>query len=656
MSRLLGLGGLLAISAILVTVLSFHACTRASGDGSGKRVLILGMDGLDPQLLTSLMERGKLPNFLRLKERGDFRVLGTSVPPLSPVAWSNFITGMDPGGHGIFDFIHRDPKTLTPYLSTSRAEGSGKTIRLGEWVFPLSGGQVNLLRKGRAFWEVLEEKGIPTSVSRIPANFPPVEAGGRSLSGMGTPDIQGTYGTFSFYTDQPPPNAENLSGGRVYEVTELNHRIEARLYGPTNTFRAQPVPANVEFAVWTDPEHRVAKLVIQDQQVLLKQGEWSDWVRVDFPLVPMVKSVRGMCRFFLKEVHPHFRLYVSPVNLDPEAPALPISTPPSYSKELARAIGPFYTQGMPEDTKAFNAHVLDEDEFMGQVNLVLAEQVAMLRYELHRFRSGVLFFYVSTTDLVPHMFWAQMDPKHPGHDPEKSAYQGVIEGVYEKMDQLLGSVLAKLDDRTTFILMSDHGFAPFYRQFHLNTWLLENGYLVLKDQPGRGERSLFTSGDWSRTKAYGLGLNGLYLNLRGRESEGIVEARDRAALADQIARQLMDLRDPHSGEPVIARVYKAAEIYAGPYLEAAPDLIVGYNRGYRGSNKTALGEIPAGILTDNKERWSGDHAMAAELVPGVVFSNKKITAPAPTLSDLTVTILAEFGIQPEPTMKGHSIF
>jgi predicted AlkP superfamily phosphohydrolase/phosphomutase len=650
----MGSGSLLV--SLLLIALILHACTPSSEVDGAKRVFVLGMDGLDPQLLTALMNEGKLPNFARLKERGDFKVLGTSVPPLSPVAWSNFITGMDPGGHGIFDFIHRDPKTLTPYLSTSRVEASGKTIQLGEWVFPLSGGQVSLLRKGRAFWEILEDKGIPTSISRIPANFPPVEAGGRSLSGMGTPDIQGTYGTFSFYTDHPPDNAETFSGGRIYQVTELNHRIEARLYGPINTFRAQPAPANVEFAVWIDPEHKVVKLVIQDQQMLLQQGEWSDWVRVEFPLIPGIKSVTGICRFYLKETHPHFMLYVSPINLDPEAPALPISTPPSYAKELARAIGPYYTQGMAEDTKAFNSHILDEREFLAQVTAVLNEQVAMLSYELQKFRSGVLFFYISTTDLVPHMFWAPMDANHPGHDSRSGAYHDVIEGVYRKMDQLLGSVLARLDDRTTFILMSDHGFAPFYRQFHLNTWLMKHGYLVLKEQSSNSDRSLFRSADWSRTRAYGLGLNGLYLNLKDRESQGILGMQERQALTDEIARELLAFRDPDSGEPVIARMYKAAETYTGPYVDTAPDLVVGYNRGYRASNKTALGEIPADVLTDNRERWSGDHAMAAELVPGVVFSNKKMKADSPTLSDLTVTILAEFGIQPEATMKGKTIF
>jgi predicted AlkP superfamily phosphohydrolase/phosphomutase len=657
MGRVASVPWFIAVGAMVTALFCVASCQRDPTGQAEKRVVILGMDGLDPQIVTALMSQGKLQNFMRLKERGDFRTLATSVPPLSPVAWSNFITGLNPGGHGIFDFIHREPGTLVPYLSTSRAQGPSKTVQLGDWVFPLEGGKVDLLRKGRAFWEILEEHGIPTTVSRIPANFPPVNAAGRSLAGMGTPDILGTYGTYSLFTDQPSDHADQVSGGQIIPVVVINHRVEARLYGPANTFRTRQDRATAEFAVWFDPEHHLAKLAIQEQEILLEQGEWSEWVRVEFSLVPGLSSVSGICRFYLKEVHPRFALYVTPINLDPESPALPISTPPTYARDLARSIGLFYTQGMPEDTKAFNARVLDEAEFKTQAWMVLKEQTAMLDYELDRFRSGVLFFYLSTPDPVAHMFWASMDPKHPGHDPKIGArFGGAIEAAYQEMDRLLGTVLDRIGGQTTLIVMSDHGFAPFYRHFNLNTWLVNNGYLALKDETAPGVRTLFKSVDWRRTRAYGLGLNGLYLNLRGRENQGIVDREEKAALADEIAARLLQVRDPVSGQPVIARVYHASDVYSGPYVETAPDMVVGYNRGYRSSNKTALGEIPAEVLGDNREKWSGDHAMAADLVPGVVFANRKIKINTPALSDLTVTVLAEFGIQPEGAMKGKPIF
>lgn len=620
-------------------------------------MLVLGMDGLDPAIVERLMQQGRLPNFALLKARGDFKRLATSVPPLSPVAWSNFITGMDPGGHGIFDFIHRDPATVAPYLSTSRVEPPGKTVRLGNWLFPLSGGRVELLRRGKAFWEMLAAKGIPARINGMPANFPPVESAGISLSGMGTPDIQGTYGTFTFYTDAPPEDAEDISGGRIFPVTVADQRVEATLVGPINTFRKQGGSATIDFVVMLDPEQPVAKIVIQDTELLLNQGEWSEWVRVEFPLIPFLKSVSGICRFYLKEVHPDFKLYVTPINLDPEAPALPISTPASYAKDLARAIGLFYTQGMPEDTKALNGHLLDEDEFLAQARTVLAERLAMLEYELKRFRSGLLFFYISSPDPIQHMFWGPIDPDHPAHQRTTGIrYGGAIEAIYREMDRLLGRALAEVDDRMTLIVMSDHGFAPFYRYFNLNTWLKDNGYLALMSGGRRGESSLSQGVDWQRTRAYGLGLNALYLNLLGRERTGIVSPDQKAGLLDEIARKLLRVRDPVTRRPIVFRVYKASEAYAGSEVGSAPDLIVGYNRGYRASSKTALGEIPEGLVGDNTEKWSGDHAMAAELVPGVVFSNRKIKVLDPALTDLTVTILSEFGLQAGEGMRGRRIF
>lgn len=648
---------LFAAATFLGGVFFLTSCRRGLAVTDGKRVLILAFDGFDPLIADRLMRQGSMPNFSRLQERGDFRKLATSIPPLTPVAFSNFITGMNPGSHGIFDFIHRDPATLAPYLSTSRVEAPKRTMRLGSWIFPLSSGKVELLRRGKAFWEILTDKGIPAVIDGIPANFPPVETEARSLSGMGTPDIQGTYGTFSFFTDSLPENVEELSGGQLFPVAVVNHQVEAALQGPNNTFREGAAAATADFVVSIDPQSPVAKIAIQDKEIVLNQGEWSDWVRVEFELIPFLKSVTGICRFYLKEVHPHFKLYVTAINLDPVAPALPISTPGGYAKELANEVGLFYTQGIPEDTKALNGGIFNEGEFLTQAQMVLHERLAMLQDELQRFRSGLLFFYFGTTDPVQHMLWAAMDENHPGHGvTEDKKYGGAIEELYRQIDRILGTVLAKIDDKTTLIVMSDHGFAPFYRYFNLNTWLIENGYLVLQGEPGPGVNTIFQNADWKQTRAYGVGLNGLYINLYGRERAGSVAARDQEKLEDEIIRKLLEVRDPLTGNQVIARVYKASDVYSGDYVGRAPDLIMGYNRGYRISSKSALGEIQKEALGNNMEKWSGDHAMAAELVPGVLFTNKKIKAANPSLVDLTVTVLAEFGIRPEKGMIGRPIF
>src|SRR5580692_12013647 len=301
---------------------------------SDQRLIILGIDGMDPQLLHRFMREGKMRNFAKLEAQGDFRQLTTSIPPQSPVAWSNLITGMNAGGHAIFDFIHRDPKTLELYFSASRVEGPKHAIRLGSWAIPLGGGSAEQLRKGVAFWQLLDEHAVPNTIFRIPSNFPPVAAKGKTLSGMGTPDLRGTYGTFSFYTDDPAAAAGAVEGGQIIPVHVENSRVTANLIGPDNSFRKGSPVAVEPFSVAADPLESVAKVTVQGQEFVLREGEWSDWIRVTFQLIPFFGNINGMCRFYLKQAHPRFQLYVSPINIDPANPVLPISTPSGYSRRL----------------------------------------------------------------------------------------------------------------------------------------------------------------------------------------------------------------------------------------------------------------------------------------------------------------------------------
>jgi predicted AlkP superfamily phosphohydrolase/phosphomutase len=626
---------------------------RATG-ATTKKVLILGFDGLDPRILERLVKAGRLPHFKALMASGDYRPLATSVPPLSPVAWANFITGMNPGGHGIYDFIHRDPQTMLPYLSTSKAEPPERTVQIGGWVVPLAPGRVTLLRGGRAFWQILEERGIPATVVRAPANFPPGESRERQLAGMGTPDLLGTYGLFSFFTDEPAGRYKIESGGDVFPVRVANHQVRAKLAGPRNTFRAGAPPTAAEFTVLIDPAHPVAKISVQDQQVILKVGEWTPWLRIQFEMIPLLQRVRGMVRFYLKEVRPHFKLYASPVNIDPSAPALPISTPDAYAPELCEAAGPFYTQGMPHDTKALSHGVLDDHEFLQQAALVFEEQNRIFDYELGRFDDGFLFLYTDRVDQLAHMFWRTMDPRHPAHDP-RSAHARVIEETYRDMDTLVGKALKRLDRDTTLIVLSDHGFGPFYRAFNLNTWLREQGY-VKPTGPSRSEGSgFFADVDWDGTRAYGLGLNGLYLNLSGRERNGVVQPRERASLLREIAEKLLSTRDPATGERVVLKAYRADEVYSGPARHGAPDLVIGYQWGYRVSWESVLGKFSEALLADNTEKWSGDHA-TADLVPGVLLASKKIVSPRPALYDVAPTVLSEFAVSKGGGMVGSSLF
>jgi len=649
----------LCASLLLIAVAMLPSCRSAPAQWhSDLRLIILGIDGMDPQLLHRFMREGKMPNFAKLEAQGDFRQLTTSIPPQSPVAWSNLITGMNAGGHGIFDFIHRDPKTLGLFFSASRVEGPKHAIRLGSWAIPLGGGSAEQLRKGVAFWQLLDQHGVPNTVFRIPSNFPPVAAKGKTLSGMGTPDLRGTYGTFSFYTDDPAAVAGPVEGGQVIPVLVENSRVTANLIGPDNSFRKGSPAAEEPFSVAVDPLESVAKVTVQGRQFVLREGEWSDWVRVEFHLIPFFASVKGMCRFYFKQAHPRFQLYVSPINIDPADPALPISTPSRYSRFLTDEAGEFHTQGIAEDTKALSDGVLDDDEYLRQARTVLAEHRRIFDAEFPRFNRGVFFFYFSSLDLNSHMFWRLMDSKHPEYDATLAAQNGsAIEDFYEQMDQVLGEALPRLDDHTTLLVLSDHGFAPYYRSFNLNTWLLDNGYIKLKNDASRNSSEPFANVDWTQTRAYGLGLNGLYINLRGRESNGIVEPGTAAdSLMAEIRAKLLAVQDPQAKLPVITRVDLASGAYQGPYAREGPDLIVGYNRGYRAGWQTILGAFPPEELEDNTNPWSGDHCMDYTLVPGVLLSNRKIVAEAPALTDIAPTILEEFGIAKAKGMIGRSVF
>jgi len=644
---------ILAFSAVLIS------CGRNGSNWHGDhKLIILGIDGMDPQLLRQFVSAGKMPNFAKLMEQGSFRELTTSVPPQSPVAWSNLITGMNAGGHGIFDFIHRDPKTMELYFSASRVEGPKHSIGVGSWVIPLGSGTAEQLRQGTAFWQILDQHGIPNSVFRIPSNFPPVSAKGRTLSGIGTPDLRGTYGTFSFYTDDPTAAAGAVEGGEIIPVQVENGQVSANLIGPNNTFRKGSPPALEPFTVSVDPLEAVARVSLANQKFVLREGEWSDFVRVEFQLIPWFASVKGMCRFYLKQAHPRFQLYVSPVNIDPANPALPISTPKSYSRDLEDEAGEFYTQGIAEDTKALSAGVLDDREYLEQARTILTEHRRIFDQEFPKFHDGVFFFYFSSLDLNSHMFWRLMDAKHPEYDASPAAQNGsAISDFYQQIDQVLGEVLSRLDSSTTLLVLSDHGFAPYYRSFNLNTWLLDNGYIKLKPDATRDSPEPLAGVNWAQTRAYGIGLNGLYVNLRGRERNGIVSSgKDAEALIAEIKQKLLQVKDPKSGLPVITRVDRASEVYQGPHAGSGPDLLVGYNRGYRAGWKTILGSFPADEIEDNTNPWSGDHCMDYTLVPGVLLSNRRISSGSPALTDIAPTILAEFGITKRPDMMGKSIF
>jgi predicted AlkP superfamily phosphohydrolase/phosphomutase len=616
-----------ALAALLI---ASSACHRS--EAHGKKVIVLGVDGMDPGFLERHWK--ELPNVARLKNTGGFQRLGTTTPPQSPVAWSTFITGLDPAEHGIFDFVHRDPKTMQPFSSMSRTQEPRFKLPLGPYIFPLSSARVETLRKGHAFWQILADRHIPVDVVHMPTNYPPVKVG-KALAGMGTPDMRGTQGTFTYFTDDPEELSRDVPGGRIIKLPHTeNGRFILPVEGPPNSLRKAQGFAAVNLVVEIDAEQSAARLSMSDAVAIVNQGEWSEWLRADFPLLGWLAGARGMFRVYAKQLHPRLAMYVTPVNIDPRSPDLPISAPASYSREVARDIGPFYTQGIAEDTSAFRQGVLTMQEFARQSALVQSDELKLLRYSLAHFREGLLFFYFSSIDQNSHMLWGK-------HEPE------LLE-VYRAVDGAIGEVISRFPD-ADIIVMSDHGFNSFDRSVNLNTWLWQQGFLALRGPPS-GDDEMFANVDWSKTQAYALGLNGLYLNILGREKNGILQrGAESEAVIRKLSEQLAQFRDPANGAQVVG-------VLSPTHAELGPDMIVGYGRTYRGSWQTALGAVPSSVLDDNTDAWIGDHCINPEDVPGVLLSNRALRAGNPGLKDLTVTILELFGARPEAGMSGRSVF
>ncbi len=616
---------LLIIAGTIVYIILKDKTNEATGNYNHK-IIILGFDGLSPKITERLMREGKLPNFERLKRMGDYRHLMTTNPPQSPVAWSGFATGKNPGKHGVFDFITRDPKDYKIALSLAHVQNDKPKPVL----------------KTKGFWWYSSQRKVPTIVLGCPVTFPAEKLYGRMLSGMGVPDIRGTEGTFSFYTTQKTFKPAMM--GNMTWVTQ-GPSIVSYFLGPKyssfdGTTRKAKVPFKVEFN--RDPQS--VTLQYQNKKIDLHKGQWSGWEEITFN-TGLFQKVDGIMKFYLVEAQPEFKLYVSPINFDPRHPFFPISYPPDYSQEITQKNGLFYTQGMPFESWGVNEGLLSEGPFLSQVEQAFKERKDLLDLELGRFKKGILFCYFGMPDIIQHMFWRYIDPGHPLYNADSpQKYKFTIDEWYERMDGVLGDAMKHIGPQDTIIVLSDHGFNTYRRSVHINSWLMQNGYLALKDPAAISSGPMFRGVDWSKTKAYALGFGGIYINQKGREGEGVVNpGKETEALKTEIIDKMKLWTDGQDNAMVPHHIYRNEEIFWGDYARQAPDLFVGFNIGYEASWQTALGEVPNVLIEDNLKKWSGSHLNDPSLVPGILLMNRKVTKQDPSLYDLTPTILKLIG-------------
>ena len=654
---------------------------RAYSRSKANRLVIVGLDGLDPRLVDRMMGDGKLPNFERLRQMGSYSRLETTTPPLSPVAWSSFQTGVNPGRHNIYDFLTRNPKSYLPDLSSTEITPPRRFLRLGEYRIPLSRPGIRLLRRSKSFWSVLSEHGIWSTILRVPITFPPERFNGLLLSAMCVPDLKGSQGTFCFFTTGD--HDRQHTGGVRLPLKRNGKDLTASIPGPPDPLSPNGSELDVPFTL--TPRDGGAVLSVCGQRVRLKLGEHSEWVRLTFKAGLGVK-VSGVCRFMLRCVAPECELYATPINIDPERPAMPVSHPVTYSIYLSKLFGPYATLGLAEDTWALNERVIDEQAFLEQTYLIHDERERMFFDALGKTRRGVCACVFDATDRIQHMFYRYLDERHPAlrlchpepfgcaqgklrEEPALSNAKGsrpgplsfpascvnAIENIYHRADDLVGRVMSRLGKNDVLLVISDHGFRSFRRGVNLNSWLHREGYLALKDgDSSSGE--WFANVDWERTRAFAIGLAGIYLNRKGREERGVVTADEADALRREIAGKLSGLRDPDTGEVAINKAFEAAEVYSGPYIGEAPDLIIGYNDGYRTSWDGAVGKVNDVVFEDNTRSWSGDHCIDPALVPGVLFCSRAIAAAQPRMVDIAATALDLFGVERPGYMDGRSLF
>jgi predicted AlkP superfamily phosphohydrolase/phosphomutase len=619
-------------------------------DAKVERVVIVGLDGLDPILTEKWMTEGKLPNFRQLGEKGCFHRLGTTFPSVSPVAWSSFQTGVNPAKHNIFDFLDRDLNTYSPILSSAFIASGKKFWKIGKVRIPKGKPVVRLLRKSKPFWKILGENGVFSTILRVPITFPPEKFNGLLLSGMCAPDLKGSQGAFTCYSTIR--NDSVTTGGMRISVRWQNDMIQTYISGPVNPSEDNGKELSLPLKIVRTGE--AITLGISGREYRLQTGEYSEWIKLNFRTGMGMKAF-GICRFYLTQLQPELILYMSPINIDPENPSLPVSHPLYYSVYLAKLFGPFSTLGLAEDTWALNEGILDDAAFLQQVWMNHQERETAFFHALEMTKRGLVVTVFDTSDRIQHMFWRYLETDHPANFKRPLPLENnPIEEMYIKMDDLIGRIQARMGKDEVLMIISDHGFKSFRRCFNINGWLKENGYLHLKEGATGGD--FFQNVDWNRTKAYGVGLGGLFINLKGREKAGIVSpGEEHLKLKSEIKGRLESLIDPENGNPVFHRIYDIAQTGKGPYSKNGPDLLFGFNPGYRISWDSVTGGVEGPILSDNIKKWSGDHGIDPVQVPGIFFCNREIELDNPDLRDISATCLDLFGVKKPDYIEGRAL-
>ena len=578
------------------------------------KTIIVGFDAFDPTQFERMQETGQLPNLAKFVQMNSYRRFAVANPPQSEVSWTSIATGLNPGGHGIFDFVHRNPGSYTPSVSllpTKTTSGIGTQFVPPHTAYTL--------------FEQAADDGYPATVMWWPATFPArLEVPVRSFPGLGAPDIQGRLGVGTYFSVDSSWNDGTHKSQFAILTPKGNGRFTGVLPGPVKKTRlgTEPIPLEIQLEMTGDAS---ARLILDKQRVELRVGEWSPILEITFNAGFFVK-VWAITRFILTQAGSKPKLYALPLQIHPLHSPWRYATPPGFVKDTWKAAGPFLTLGWPQDTTALEEGCITDEQFLTLCDSIFEMRERVFMHQLRNFQEGVLGTVFDTLDRVQHMYW---------HDRPD-----VIEKWYTKLDTFAGRVQAQLEKQghqdARLIFVSDHGFTKFDQKIHLNRWLVDEGYLTPKGE-GTGLREV----DWSRSQAYALGLNSVYLNLAGREGKGVVQPGEKDSLLEKIRTALLVWRSPE-GHTIVQSVRTNAEAFDGPLATYGPDLVIGYAPGYRASQETGLGGWGSNTLEKNLDHWGADHCIAPEAVPGVLFANRGLSDfSAPSYLDFPALALGK---------------
>jgi predicted AlkP superfamily phosphohydrolase/phosphomutase len=680
----------LAVAAVAAVSIACSGSSTRSASKYNQKLVILGFDGMDPVLLGKWIAEGKLPNIAKLAQQGGFYPLQTSHSPESPTAWASFATGVNAGKHNIYDFLVRDTATYLPDLGMVTRTPPKFLFNY----FPISKPKLTSIRGGTSFWITAGQQGVRSDILTVPVTFPPEDVpNGFMLSGLPLPDIRGTMGTFSYYaTDLSRYEEGNTEmGGILKRLVFEGDTAKSELEGPPSPIVRQKIEAirrkgatlsesdraqlaelqaiqdvRVPFTIKWDRAAKTAAIAIDGQTIPLQPGAWTPWIDLTFK-VNFIVRLQGMVQMRLITAGSELQLYVSPVNFKPDAPPIPISSPAGFAGDLHDAVGNFRTLGWAEATWPLNEGRMDEKTFMDDLMIAFDDRAKVILHRLNAKDWDLLIGVIESTDRVQHMMWRLIDPQHPLYDAALASQFGdSIERVYKKADDFVGEVVKRVGPGVPVMIVSDHGFKSWRKAVNVNTWLVQNGYMTLKGQQAADKKlaDLFGGGtfwenvDWSRTRAYAMGLGQIYFNVRGREAQGIVSpGAEAAALADELAAKLLTMQDPEDGAPIVRAVYKRDDIYSGPYLHNASELQVGMHDGYRVSWQTTLGGSPPGIVYKNDRKWSADHGgYDFAITSGVLVSGRPINTKDPRIIDIAPTVLKYFGLSIPTDIDGKPLY